>query len=89
MVWKLAPQKIDKISSSDELIEQLLVNRGLKTKRQWDEFFNPDLEDYQKDFEISGIALAKKRILAAVKNHELIIISGDSDLDGLCASVVL
>ena len=52
--WKIAPQKFD------DPIKQLLFNRGLKTKKQIDEFFHPELKDFAKDFNIAGIAKVKK-----------------------------
>ncbi|MDO8570460.1 MAG: single-stranded-DNA-specific exonuclease RecJ, partial [Candidatus Daviesbacteria bacterium] len=85
--WKIANEKI--IESALELEKQLLVNRGIKTEKQKKEFFNPKMEDYEKDFNLSGIAIAKKRILKAIKNQELIIVYGDYDADGICGTAVL
>lgn len=82
-VWKVSPHY------SDDLVEQLLYNRGIKTKTEKDNFLNPKLEDYIKDLEISGIQKAKKRILQAIENKELIIVYGDYDADGVCGAAVL
>lgn len=85
--WKVSIEKI--IESVEELEKQLLLNRGIKTKKQKEEFFNPKLEDYEKDFKLSGINTAKKRILKAIENKELIIVYGDYDVDGLCGAAIL
>lgn len=85
--WKIVAEKV--IDSAEELEEQLLFNRGLKTEKQKELFFNPKLENYEKEFHLAGIAMAKKRILKAVENKELIIVYGDYDADGLCGAAVL
>lgn len=82
-VWKVLPQK------SPDLIEQLLINRGVKTKQEKESFFKPKLEDFKKELNIRGIPEALKRIDLAIKNQELILIYGDYDVDGICASAVL
>lgn len=81
--WKIFPQH------SEDLTEQLLYNRGIKEKAEIEQFFNPQLKDYEKDLQIPGIEAAKKRILQAVERKELIVIYGDYDADGVCATAVL
>lgn len=81
--WKIAPK------ISEDLIEQLIFNRGLKGKKEIEKFFNPKLEDYQQDLQIPGIEEAKRRILKAVEDKELIIVYGDYDVDGVSATAVL
>ncbi|MBI2334394.1 single-stranded-DNA-specific exonuclease RecJ [Candidatus Daviesbacteria bacterium] len=78
MKWKILPKK------RETLLEQLLINRGIKNK---EDFFNPKIEDY--DLKISGITKAQKRILKATKNNELIIVYGDYDVDGICGCAIL
>lgn len=82
-VWKILPKK------SDDLVTQLLFNRGLKSQKQIDQFFNPKLSDYQKELQIPGISKAIQRIKQAIKNGELIIVYGDYDVDGVCGSAIL
>ncbi|QQG43598.1 MAG: single-stranded-DNA-specific exonuclease RecJ [Candidatus Daviesbacteria bacterium] len=83
MQWKIKLQK------SKDLIEQLLINRSLKTKKQIEDFFHPQLKDFEKNLKIPGIKEAKKRIEQAIKNEELIIAYGDYDVDGICGAAVL
>lgn len=80
MRWKILPKK------SDDLIEQLFINRGIKDREQ---FFNPKISDYLQDLKISGIDEAHKRIKKAIENNELILVYGDYDVDGICASAIL
>lgn len=80
MKWKVAPSK------SDDLIEQLLVNRGIKNKEQ---FFHPKISDFVSELDIPEIEKAQKRILLAIEQEELIVIYGDYDVDGICAAAIL
>lgn len=81
--WKVLPQK------SKDLIEQILINRGIVTDQQREKFLNPKLSYYAKDLEIDGIDKSIQRIKSAIKNGELIVVFGDYDVDGICASAIL
>ncbi len=83
MRWKVAPRK------NDDLIEQLLINRGIKTDKERSRFFNPKLADFAVDLKIPGIHKTSNRILQAIKKEELIVVFGDYDVDGICASAIL
>ena len=83
MKWKILPKK------SNSLIEQFLLNRGIKTLKEKEHFFNPQVSDYEKNLNLKGIPNAKKRIEKAIKENELIIVYGDFDADGICGAAVL
>lgn len=83
MNWKILPKK------SDDLIEQVLLNRGIKTSIQKDKFFHPKLEDFNSDLNIKGIKKASERIKKAIKDGELIIAYGDYDVDGVAGAAIL
>ncbi|MBI2039943.1 single-stranded-DNA-specific exonuclease RecJ [Candidatus Microgenomates bacterium] len=83
MKWRIAPKK------SDNLIKQLLINRGLITQEEKHQFFHPKISDFEKDLKIPGTEKAQKRILQAIKNGEPIIVYGDYDVDGICGSAIL
>lgn len=83
MNWKLLPQK------SDDLFEQLLINRGIKTPEDREKFFHPKISDFEKDLEIPGIKKAALRIQKAIEAQELIIAFGDYDVDGIAGAAVL
>lgn len=83
MKWKVVPKR------STDLTVQLLINRGIKTEKQKEQFFNPKISNYEKDLEIAGIGKAIKRIFKAIENDELIVVFGDYDVDGICASAIL
>jgi single-stranded-DNA-specific exonuclease len=78
---------------SEEIIDILLKNRGIKSNKEKQEFFKP--KDPQK-IRISELGIDQKalkkaiiRIQKAKKNKEKIIIYGDYDADGICASAIL
>lgn len=83
MRWKILPHK------SSDLIEQLLINRGIKDAKEKEQFFHPKLSDFEKDLQIPGIEKANKRILQVIKKDELIIVYGDYDVDGICGAAIL
>src|SRR3989344_2079011 len=82
-VWKI------KKKLSEDILEQLLINRGIKTEDEKEKFFNPKIEDYKKDLEIPGIEKTLKRIQKAIELGETIVVFGDYDVDGITASAVL
>lgn len=78
--------------SSQEILKILLKNRGLKTKKEIDEFLNPQLEDVTlKSCNIDAAQVKKTvaRIEKAIRNNESIVIFGDYDVDGICATAIL
>jgi len=94
MNWQLKPKApsafLKQFPEYSFLIIQLLYNRGFKTQQQIDEFFNPDFqEDFHSPFLLKGMKKAVKRILEAIKKQENIVIYGDFDADGVCASAIL
>ncbi|HLC87695.1 MAG TPA: single-stranded-DNA-specific exonuclease RecJ [Patescibacteria group bacterium] len=82
-VWRIKEQ------SSSDLLEQLLINRGIKSEEERQRFFNPKIPDYEKEFEIPGIEKSIKRIQKAIAIGEQIVIFGDYDVDGITASAIL
>lgn len=71
------------------MIEQLLFNRDLETQKDREDFFHPRIENYQKEINIPGIPTALKRIDRAKARQELIVVFGDYDVDGICASTIM
>lgn len=69
---------------------QLLYNRGLKTQRAIDEFFDAEYSvDVHDPYLFSDMARAVERIWSAIDKGEKIIVYGDYDADGICGSVIL
>ncbi|MBI2085751.1 single-stranded-DNA-specific exonuclease RecJ [Candidatus Daviesbacteria bacterium] len=83
MKWKVAPRE------SDDLVKQLLFSRGINTEEEQEQFFHPKILDFAENLQIPNIGKACKRISEAIKNEELIVVYGDYDVDGICASAIL
>ena len=76
----------------EQLIELLLLNRGIKTKKQKEEFLEPKLETVSaSSVGIDKVILNKalKRIKKALDNKEKIAVFGDYDVDGICGTAIL
>ncbi len=92
--WEL--QNKTKIDSEkfeySNLVNILLENRGIKIKKEIEEFLNPTLENLTAE----NLGINKKdldkslvRIKKAIKNKEQIIIFGDYDVDGITGTAIL
>ncbi len=89
--WEILPKK--NTSNFNEIIDTLLESRGIKTDKDKREFLNPrePSKFSLKEFGINKSLLDKaiKRIAHAIKNKEKIIVYGDYDADGICATAIL
>ncbi len=69
----------------DPVIANLLIQRGLKTYKEAERFFNPDLANLHDPFLMKDMDKAIIRIEKAFENNEKILIYGDYDVDGTTA----
>ncbi|HUD20366.1 MAG TPA: single-stranded-DNA-specific exonuclease RecJ [Patescibacteria group bacterium] len=76
-----------------DIISVLLLNRGLKTKKEIEEYLHPknpyDLTAKDVDISFSSLAKAVKRINKAIRLHESIIVYADYDADGITAGAIM
>jgi single-stranded-DNA-specific exonuclease len=76
-----------------DIVKVLLKNRGIRTEKQKKEFLNPippnKLTLKELKISESGIKKSILRIKKAIKNNEKIIVYGDYDADGICATAIL
>ena len=77
-----------KIDISPE-ISQILVNRGVDSKKDAEIFMNPSLEYLRDPFLMKDMDKAVKRIKMAIENKENIYIYGDYDVDGVSSTSIL
>lgn len=69
---------------------KILESRGLDTEEKIERFLSPDYDrDLHDPWLLKDIEKAAKRIWRAIENKEKIVIYGDYDADGICASVIL
>ena len=85
----MAKQWMVREKISDDLVRQILFYRGVKEEKEIEKFLNPDYENGQHDpFLMKDMDKAVERILRAVKNNEKVVVYGDYDADGVCASAI-
>jgi len=89
--WQILSKK--KGLKKEEILKTLLLNRGLKTKKEIENFFTPP-DPYKltaKKLGINPSQLIKvtRRVKKAIKDKEKIIVYGDFDADGICATAIL
>jgi single-stranded-DNA-specific exonuclease len=92
MRWTIKPKPlqtdIDQFSSElkvDELVAQLLLQRGITTYQQAKAFFRPQLSQLHDPFLMKDMDTAVARIESAIANNENIMVYGDYDVDGTTA----
>lgn len=72
------------------LVRQVLWNRGMRTAEEARRFLKPDYHrDLHDPFLFRDMEKAVARILKAIEGKERIVIHGDYDADGVCASAIL
>ncbi len=80
-------------ADSADIVEILLKNRGIKTKKEREEFFNPirpqNITINSLDLSKREIGKAITRIKIAKEKGEKVVVYGDYDADGICATAVL
>lgn len=71
------------------LTAKILVERGIDTVEKAENFFNPEKAELTSPFLLNGIKDAVERITFARDNGETVVVYGDYDADGICASTIL
>lgn len=79
--WNFPKEKI-----SDDIIKYLLEKREIE---DIDGYLQPSLKDIPDSGKLYDSKRAAKEILESVENSEKIVIHGDFDSDGICASALL
>ncbi len=89
MRWTIKPKPeqkdIDALSKAlkvDDLVAQLLLQRGITTYEQAKKFFRPQLSDLHDPFLMKDMDIAVARIEQAILRNENILVFGDYDVDG-------
>ncbi|BDW92305.1 single-stranded-DNA-specific exonuclease RecJ [Flagellimonas marinaquae] len=89
MRWTVKPKpeqkSIDDLSEAlgvDDLIAQLLIQRGVTNYEEAKSFFRPELTHLHDPFLMKGMQKAVERIEQAFANGENILVYGDYDVDG-------
>ncbi|MFA4829009.1 MAG: DHH family phosphoesterase [Thermodesulfovibrionales bacterium] len=80
---------ISKAASISPALSQILINRGLKTPQEINDFLKPGISGLSDPFELPGIKTAVERIRHALDINERILVHGDYDADGLTATAIM
>ncbi len=96
MRWTLKPKPdqkdVERLANAlgvEDLLAQLLLQRGISTFDEAKKFFRPQLSDLHDPFLMKDMDLAVNRIETAVGNNENILVYGDYDVDGTTAVALL
>ena len=94
--WTVCPQpdRAEAIALAADLgvplpLAALLVQRGHATPDAARRFLRPSLADLADPFSLEGMEAAVATIAAAVRAGEAILVHGDYDVDGQCATALL
>ena len=92
MRWTIKPkpkqEDIDFLANElqvDDLVAQLLLQRGITNFEKAKKFFRPQLSDLHDPFLMKDMDIAVTRIEEAIANNENILVYGDYDVDGTTA----
>ncbi|MFA5029331.1 MAG: single-stranded-DNA-specific exonuclease RecJ [Patescibacteria group bacterium] len=92
--WQVIPKVtkdfIDKFPEINNVVLQLLANRGLSSQEDVDNFLFPNYEEQALDpFLFKDMPKAVERVLLAWQKKQKVMIFGDYDADGVCSTVLL
>lgn len=85
--WHIDDQKI--YNSAQELINNILAQKNLKDDEQKRKFLSPEFVDLTEPNKFAQMPKAVAKIKQAITDNQKIIVHGDYDADGVCASVIL
>ena len=96
MRWTIKPkprqEDIDELANElrvDDLVAQLLLQRGIASYDQAKSFFRPQLSELHDPFLMKDMEVAVHRIEKAIANGENILVFGDYDVDGTTAVALM
>jgi single-stranded-DNA-specific exonuclease len=79
-----------RVREHDDLLEDMLLARGVTEPQEREKFLTPDFErDSHDPFLLPDMAAAVERLLSAQKNNEAVAVWSDYDCDGIPGGVML
>jgi len=93
--WSFYPQDVLKSAElAGQLavpapIAQILLNRGVSSAEEGEEFLHPDLSQLHSPFALKDMEAAVEAIVQALKGRKKIAVYGDYDADGITATALL
>lgn len=80
---------VDKLPIKSPITVDLLKQRGLHTLEEMNQFLTPSIDDLNSPQMLSMVDKATARIKHAIEKNEKILVFGDYDADGICATALL
>ena len=92
-IWKLKENKKPSQeiinTAGNELLAELLLQRGIDTAQKITNFLNPSKMKITSPFVFTDMKKAVSRIFDAIEKQEKIIVYGDFDADGVTSTALL
>ena len=73
----------------DEVVAELLLQRGITSFEEAEAFFRPTLDDLHDPFLMKNMKEAVERLQDAIENKQRILLFGDYDVDGTTAVAMM
>src|SRR3989338_8746924 len=95
LIWRVPPadsaraRQLSRAAGVHPITAQLLLNRGVQTAEEASRFLDPRLDTLEDPIALPDMEVGVARLRRAIAKREPILIFGDSDVDGLTASVIL
>ena len=70
------------------IVRRILEDRGVSAA-ELESFLDPSLRDLASPRGLPGVAEAAETVLGAVRAHRQIVVFGDYDCDGVCATAIM
>ena len=83
------PKEVQPIGDMPLWLSALLRARGVDTPEKAERFLHPDVSHLHDPFLMQGMDKAVRLIRAAVEAQQPIIVYGDYDVDGVCATSIM
>ena len=90
-VWALAtyPGDDNSPSNADNLVQKILISRGVTDMAAMEKFLNPCIKDYMPNPSVMrDMDVAAKIIADSILNNDKIAIYGDYDVDGITSTAI-
>ena len=90
-VWTVAtyPGEEEGPSQADNLLQKILISRGITDMAAMEKFLNPSIREYMPNPSVlRDMDVAAKIITDSILTHEKIAIYGDYDVDGITSTAI-
>ena len=89
---KINNKLITKFSTENnisKLVVRLAYMNGIETEKDLYNYFNPSINSFHNPFLLKNMSEAVAKISNAIASKQKILILGDYDADGICATAIL